>query len=138
MKRGRGGFTLVELLMLIVIISVAAVGLLIAVRNVMPRGARATTLTQAALVAQARMEHILAQKDVDAYENMADPCSGGSPPAALCANPLGFNVTATVATQPPNVWTCPNTALCKVVTVTVSDSTNTTTLITLRGGLAGY
>ncbi len=144
--KSRRGFTLIELLVLIVIISVAAVGLLIAIRNVLPRSARGATLTQAALVAQARMELYLAQKDVVAFENLdtatppvSDPCSGGSAPAVLCANPQGFIVNIAVTAQPPaNVWGCPTPALCKVVAVTVRDSSNTTTLMTLRSGLAGY
>jgi len=131
------GFTLVELLVFIVMIAVAAVGLLMSMRYAMPRSTAGATNVQAVEVAQMRMELILAQKDTDMYQYMSDPCLGGTPISTLCTNPLGFNVTVTGISS-ATAWTSLTSAAYKLVTVTVKDSTNTTTLASMTSLVANY
>ena len=131
------GFTLVELLVFIVMIAVAAVGLLMSMRYAMPRSTAGATNVQAVEVAQMRMELILAQKDTDMYQYMSDPCLGGTPVSTLCTNPLGFNVTVTGISS-ATAWTSLTPAAYKLITVTVKDSTNTTTLASMTSLVANY
>ena len=138
MKASRmSGFTLIELVVFIVLIGTAAVGLIMSMRYVMPQQFAGATSTQATQIAQARMELVLAQRDVDAYEGVADPCVVGTPVAALCTNPLGFNVTvAGVSTA--LAWSTQTSAAYKLVTVTVKDSSNTRTLASVTSMMSNY
>ncbi len=134
------GFTLIELVVFIVIIGVAAVGLLTSMRSLLPRTVTPATLTKAAEIAQARMELILAQRDVDGFSNFTDPCAGGTPVAAVCT-PTGFTVTVGGVSSsvqwdtvlPGSAYT---TAAIRRVTVTVSDGTRN--LASVTSLLANY
>ncbi len=117
MKTGRG-FSLIEVIALIVILSIAAVALLSALGRSLPRGATAAQITQATQLAQERMDYILGQKAVQGFSgNLETGC-----PAAICTAPSGFTVTSTGATA---AVACPaaidpSTSTCRQITVTVT------------------
>jgi type II secretory pathway pseudopilin PulG len=125
---GRRGFTLVETLVFIVIVSFAAYALFRSFGSLLPRSPSAAQLTQATQLAQERMELILGQRDVQTYNNGVDldPCTRGAP-ASVCANASGY-VVASAGTAPsptappagPTIWNGNPIANYKIVTVTVS------------------
>jgi prepilin-type N-terminal cleavage/methylation domain-containing protein len=115
------GFTLVEMLVFIVIVSVAAYALFRSFGSLLPRSPSAAQLTQATQLAQERMELILGQRDVRGYNNVVDldPCNVGAP--TVCTTTFGYAVTsAGTAPGAPVAWPPnPATASYKLVTVTV-------------------
>jgi len=122
MSRVRG-FTLVELVVFIVILGLAAYALFRSFGSVLPRSPTAAQLTQAMQLAQERMELILGQRDVRGYNNLVDldPCNVG--PSPICPpSTLGYTVASTgTAPGAPVAWPPnPATANYKLVTVTVS------------------
>jgi type II secretory pathway pseudopilin PulG len=118
----RRGFTLVEILVFIVIMSFAAYALFRSFGSLLPRSPSAAQLTQATQLAQERMELILGQRDVQTYNNGVDldPCTRGGP-ASVCAS--AFTVSSTGTAVAPGTWVAWNanpTNTYKLVTVTVS------------------
>ena len=123
MKRIRG-FTLVELVVFIVILGLAAYALFRSFSSVLPHSPTAAQLTQAMQLAQERMELILGQRHVQSYNNIVDldPCMRGGPLPNVCTVAFGY-VVASTGTAPgaPVAWPPnPATASYKLVTVTVS------------------
>ena len=116
------GFTLVELVVFMVILSFAAYALFRSFGSVLPRSPTAAQLTQAMQLAQERMELILGQRDVRGYNNLVDldPCNVGAP--TVCTTTFGYAVSsAGTAPGAPVAWPPnPATANYKLVTVTVS------------------
>ena len=138
------GLTLVELVVFIVIIGVAAFALLGSFANLLPRSPTAAQITQASQLAQERMELILGQRNVRGYNNTVDldPCIAGPAPP-ICTNTLGHTVnsagTAPAPAAPPagpTVWNGNPIADFKLITVTVSLSG--TTLAQENAVLANY
>lgn len=85
-----GGFTLIEVVLVIVIFAVASIGILSSFRiNIM--GATSVRVnTVAARLAQQRMEIILIQRKVNGFAGFADPC----PAAAVCGTlPADYAIT---------------------------------------------
>lgn len=122
------GFTLVETLVFIVIVGVAAVALFTSFKNVLPRSPTAAQLTQAAELAQERMELILGQRDAQGYNNAVDldPCNRGAP--SVCTATFGYTVASAgtgVAAASWVAWNGQPTSDYKLVTVTVSLSGTT-------------
>ncbi len=118
----RRGFTLVETVVFIVIMSFAAYALFRSFGSLLPRSPSAAQLTQATQLAQERMELILGQRDVQTYNNGVDldPCTRGGP-ASICAS--AFTVSSTGTAVAPGTWVAWNgnpTNTYKLVTVTVS------------------
>jgi prepilin-type N-terminal cleavage/methylation domain-containing protein len=122
----RRGFTLVEMLVFIVIVSFAAYALFRSFGSVLQRSPTAAQLTQAMQLAQERMELIQGQRDSPlagrGFNNTVDldPCNVGAP--TVCTNTFGYAVTsAGTAPGAPVAWPPnPATASYKLVTVTVS------------------
>ena len=115
--RRRSGFTLIEVLVFMVIVGVAAFALLRSFGSVLPRGFTAAQITQASQLAQERMELIFGRYAAVGFAAVNDPCVGGTPPA-ICTSPTGYVVTvggvaAAVA------WNANPLTDYKVVTVTV-------------------
>ena len=77
MGRGRG-FTLLEMIVFIVIVGVAAVALFQMFRQTLPRSPTPGQLVQATQLAQERMELILGRRGVVSYAALNDPCVGGT------------------------------------------------------------
>lgn len=113
---GRGvacmrGFSLIELVIFIVIVSIMGVALLASFSVTTRSTPDAGQVTQATQLAQERIELILAQRRAAGFAAFVDPCPG--PPAA-CTAPTGYTVTAAIA---PN-WN--GDTNYRVITVTVS------------------
>ena len=117
MGRGRG-FTLLEMIVFIVIVGVAAVALFQMFRQTLPRSPTPGQLIQAAQLAQERMELILGRRGVVSYAALNDPCVGGTPPA-ICTNTFGYTVAVSgISAVVP--WNGNPVADFKLITVTVS------------------
>jgi len=113
----RSGFTLVELVVFIVIVGVAAFALLRSFGSVLPRSPTPAQLTQASHIAQERIELILGRYVAAGFTAVNDPCVGGTPPG-ICTT-AGYTVVVAGITAPVQ-W---NTTLItdyKLVTVTVT------------------
>jgi type II secretory pathway pseudopilin PulG len=137
------GFTLIETVVFVVVIGIAAVALFRMFALTLPRGTTPGQLAQAAQLAQERMELILGQRDVQGYDNSLagklnlDPCNVGAP--QVCTNTFGFVVTSSGTGTATGTWVAWNgnpTANYKVVTVTVT--LNGTTLATQSAVLSSY
>jgi type II secretory pathway pseudopilin PulG len=126
-----GGVTLVELVVFIVIVGIAAFALVGSFGSLLPRSPTAAQLTQAMQLAQERMELILGQRDVQGYNNNNntvdfDPCKRGGTLPDVCTNTFGYTVdsdgTAPSPTAPPagpTIWDGNPIANYKIVAVTV-------------------
>ena len=106
------GVTLVELVIFIVVTGIAVTGVLLAFAATERGGPTAAQMTQARVLADSRMELVLAQKNVLGFDcfnaPLADPCetaaASATPPcpgrtastAPLCAVPTGYLVAVSV------------------------------------------
>jgi len=120
------GLTLIELVVFIVIVGVAAFALLGSFGAMLTRSPTAAQLTQAMQLAQERMELILGQRNSPAagrgYNNTVDldPCNVGAP--TVCTSTFGYTVTSAGTGTAPASWVQWNgnpTTNYKLVTVTV-------------------
>lgn len=118
-RRGARGFTLVELIIFIVIVSILGVGLMAAFSTTTRNTPNAGQMTQATQLAQERMELVIAQRHAVGFAAFTDPCTFGTPPAA-CTPPANYSVTVAIA---PN-WN--GDANYKQITVTVSGTSSAT------------
>jgi len=112
------GLTLVETVVFIVIVGVAAFALLRSFGSLLPRSPTGSQLTQASQLAQERMELILGRYAAAGFSAVNDPCVGGTPPA-ICTLPSGYAV-AVSGVAAPVVWNGNPVTNYKLVTVTVS------------------
>ena len=87
-------FTLIELVICIVIMSVLAVGMGGAYFTLLSRTGDVSHQGIATLLAQGRMELILAQKRLNGFSSAADPCNTSTAP--VCTPPSGYTVTASI------------------------------------------
>lgn len=81
MKKLRG-FTLLELVVTIIVLSLAVTGFVLSYTQTILSAANPGIEMKAAQLANARMNIILLQRLVNGYSLIQDPCAGGSPPAA--------------------------------------------------------
>ncbi len=114
----RSGFTLVELVVFMVIVGVAAFALLRSFGSLLPRSPTAAQLTQASQIAQERIELILGRYVAAGFTAVNDPCVGGTPPA-ICPAPAGYTVTVG-GIAAPAAWNANPLTNYKLVTVTVT------------------
>ena len=137
------GLTLIELVVFIVIVGVAAFALLGSFGAMLTRSPTAAQLTQAMQLAQERMELILGQRNSPAagrgYNNTVDldPCNVGAP--TVCTSTFGFTVSSAGTGTAPASWVQWNgnpTTSYKLVTVTVK--LGGTTLATRSAVLSNY
>lgn len=92
MKQARG-FSLIEIVLMVVILAVASVGIMSAFRLNIMGASSARVNTTAAWLAQQRMEIIFAQYKVNGFAFFADPC----PAAAVCGTlPASYAVTSSI------------------------------------------
>ncbi|GGI85149.1 type II secretion system protein [Legionella impletisoli] len=120
------GFTLIEIILYIVVLSIVGSGLLIAFNAALMAGENPGKNLAASQLAKARMDIILQQRLVNGFNSISDPCAAGSSPAA-CA-PL-----ATFATNNNLIVTSsipPASGGIRTATVTVSGAGNAT--LTMR------
>ena len=137
------GLTLIELVVFIVIVGVAAFALLGSFGAMLTRSPSAAQLTQATQLAQERMELILGQRNSPAagrgYNNTVDldPCNVGAP--TVCTSTFGYTVSSAGTGTAPASWVQWNgnpTTSYKLVTVTVK--LGGTTLATRSAVLSNY
>jgi len=119
--KSQNGFTLIEMVLVIVIISVASVPLF----GLFSRAATSLLINEktqtAAQLAQEQAEFLLAirrNQDFDAAE------LSGNTSEVLSGNYAGFN-RSTVITQPPSGPGCPAGAGCKEVTISIDEGGDT-------------
>ena len=118
----QGGFTLIELVVFIVVVSVLSTGLVAAFANALKGAPQAAAVSKVAELAQERMELILAQRRKTTFAAFTsavfDPCtSAPSSTLAPCTSiPAGYAVTATLQ----NNWNADTNY--KIITVTVTGS----------------
>jgi len=115
----RSGFTLVEVVVFMVIVGVAAFALLRSFGSVLPRGPTGAQITQASQLAQERIELILGRYQAVGFTAVNDPCVGGTPPTICTTVPTGY--TFVVDGFAPLVpWNGNPVTNYKLITVTVS------------------
>lgn len=116
------GFSLVELVVFIVIIAIAAKTLLVSFATTTPRSVTPQQITMATHLAQERLELIMAQQKVTGYTNMVDPCVTSV--LTACTAVTGYTVTVT-GVPAASIVACPvaidnNTATCRSISVSVT------------------
>lgn len=89
------GFTLIELIIFIAVISVLAASLFTVVNQVILTYAQPTQTTLAMQLAKARMELILGDRQQKGFDAFSDPCDRASPPAA-CNIPTGYTIYVSI------------------------------------------
>jgi len=134
--RRQRAFTLVELIVLIVIMGIAAYALLSMFRGTMPRSPTPSQLTQAAHCAQERMELILGRRvalGTLGFTSLALDPSG----AATCPGNAALNVTVT-GVNPLAVWSVDATLPARYRLITVTVASAGTQLAELNAVIANY
>jgi len=133
------GFTLIELIVFIVIMGIAAFALARSFVSVVPRSPTPTQLAQATQLAQERVELILGQRDSPTAGYSApelDPCKRAGPPA-ICTSTFGYDVSSAGTAAGSEVpWNDNPITNYKLVTVTVQ--LNGVTLARQEVVLANY
>ena len=118
---GARGFTLVELVIFIVVVSILGVAMLAAFSTSVRYSPAAGQITQATQLAQQRMEFILAQRRAVGFAAFTDPCLS----TITCTPPTGYVVSANIA---PN-WNGDTNYRVITVTVTGTSSAQATALV---------
>lgn len=75
------GFTLIEVIIFIIVLSIVATGLFVSFNTVLALSANPGKNLAASQLAKARMSIILQNRLVNGFSSITDPCSSGSPPA---------------------------------------------------------
>lgn len=94
----QAGFTLIELIVFIVIISIAA-SILFPIMMSLKYSGTLPDQTVAQQLARARMELILERRNMLGFQSTSDPCNDATPPASGCAVPTDFAVSSSIATN---------------------------------------
>ena len=89
------GFSLIELIIFIVVMGIAAVGILISLHLALENSPNIEFNTQALQLAQGRIELILEQKKELGFASFSDPCTLAVPPA-VCSIPTGYTVASSI------------------------------------------
>lgn len=113
------GFTLIELIAFIIVIGIAATAVFISFNRIVTGSTRPDANQIAIDLAERRMELILGNRFIQGFVTFTDPCTGGSPPA-VCNTPSGYNVSATITTDPD-----PDFKTIEVVTTGMADASVT-------------
>jgi type II secretory pathway pseudopilin PulG len=129
----QSGFSLVELIIFIVVVSVSVSGVLLAFTSTLRAVPSPNQITAATQLAQERMELILAQKRLVGLAAFTDPCNPGPGPA-ICTPPSGYAIPNPIIN---GVWLGNPITDFKLVTVTVTDTVNKQ-LIQLQTVVANY
>lgn len=131
------GFSLIEMVVFIVIISIAAKTLLISFASSLPRAMTPQQVAIATHLAQERLELIMQQKAVKGYSNMVDPCVTSV--LTACTAVTGYTVSVSGV---PVAVACPvaidnNTVTCRSINLNVTGP-NGTQLISLTTLVTNY
>ncbi len=100
-KKNVSGLSLIEMIVFILIVGIVATGTLMTANTVLTYQASPNQILQAAQLARARMAIILQTRRQEGFNNTADVCASGSPPAACTelatfATTYGFTVNSTI------------------------------------------
>jgi prepilin-type N-terminal cleavage/methylation domain-containing protein len=125
--RRQKGFSLIELVMVIVLLSLAAVALLQQFSLASSSLIRNEHLQTASQLAQVKAEELLAVRRTQGYSVAA--LDAGTSTENLIGNYAGYSRSVTIAIPPSS--DCPSGAICKNVTVTVSRAADTLAEIAL-------
>jgi Tfp pilus assembly protein PilE len=129
--RQQKGQTLIELILFIVIISIALTGSMHVFRTVLLYGGRIGHLLTASQLAEARMNLIIQKRhepdDVTGFANLSDPCSSGSLAACTTLNAFASANGYTVTSSPNPITAAADGS--KTVTVTVSGAGDATSSV---------
>ena len=109
MKKISAGFTLIELILFIVIVGIAAIAVLLSFQTLLTKSPNTNRQTTAITLAGARMDVIMGQYYQAGFASFSDICSGGSP-AAVCQTQAGYTIASSII----------NNGTSKTITVTVS------------------
>ncbi len=110
----QSGISLIEMIIFIVVVSIAVTGVLLAFTNTQRTGQPPIEITTATQLAQERMELILTQKRLVGFATFTDPCPGLG---AICNAPTGYQpLVVTIAGAPPDPVNF------KLITVTVRNA----------------
>lgn len=92
--RAQAGLTLLEMILFIVVLGVAAVAMLAALSGPLSGAGTQTEVVTAAQVAQARMEVMLGYKRKNGFpsDDLCEPDPDPCPGPAVCATPAGWTV----------------------------------------------
>lgn len=108
------GFTLIEMIVFILIIGIAASAIFTSFQAVLQKSPTGNRQTTAIALAQERMDLVLAQRQLKGFTSFSDPCNSGSPPA-ICTWPTGYTVSSDISPL-----TISGDSNYKVITITVS------------------
>ena len=120
-----GGFTLIEIVMAMAIIGIAAVVFLNNAHLLFPSSLTPASVTRASHLAQSRMALLLSRRDQVGYGFNTDPCTA-NPSATPCTGISGFTVAVT-GVNPVLSWpVMTDTTRFRRLVVTVTNSSGTT------------
>jgi len=109
MRKLSPGFTLIELIIFIVIVGIAATAILLSFQTVLSKSPDTNKQTIATELAEGRMDLIIGQYYIYGLSSFSDICNGSSP--AVCMTISGYTVSSSITGTGP-----------KTITVTVSGS----------------
>lgn len=95
------GFSLIELIIFIVVVSILVAGILIGFNQVLSGSTAPEENSIAFQLAKQRMELILGQRDTLGFTPFVDPCVA-SPGLPICTLPAGYAITQPTVTVAPN------------------------------------
>jgi prepilin-type N-terminal cleavage/methylation domain-containing protein len=119
------GFTLMEIIITLVVIAIAAVGVLSVFSMGMKGSANPLLVTQAAQLAQGEMDHVIGIKRASGFS----AATIGAGTGQVCKTPMlpGFNCSLDICYVPTgdveNVSACATVTTIKRVAVTINNST---------------
>jgi prepilin-type N-terminal cleavage/methylation domain-containing protein len=90
-QRRQFGLTLVEVVVTIIVLGIAATALLPMFSNVLTRSPDSSEIVRATYLAQSRMELILGQRATAGYSGVNDPCQAVV--SIACAGHSGYSLT---------------------------------------------
>lgn len=86
------GFTLLELIVMIVVLGLVSVAVLIPIRMTLQGNVNIDRLTKAVDLAEERIDMIVVRKHMNGFSGTSDPCAGPS----ICTPPSGYTVTSSI------------------------------------------
>ena len=129
------GFTLIELVLVIIIISVAAVPILGMFGQVASSLGTNEELQTGTQLAQEKAEELLALRRINGYSD-ANLALGGPTTETLTGSFTGYSRITTISVHPGGSGGCPATASCKQIQIQIQKGGDT--LSTLYTMLADY
>ena len=105
----QSGYTLIELVVFMVVVAIAAAGILLGFNTALTTYPEEVKMRRAMEIATTRLEYVAGQAKIVGFNSFADNCSGSSPD--ICDTPSGYSVSTTISNF---------SATIKTITVDVS------------------